>query len=264
MAAFLQLVGRVQAPVFSMVSFVPTAIRCRAAIERLMELYKGEQESYENQIKINSPLSLKLDKLSFQYDEMEVIKQMSVIFKAGIPTAITGASGNGKTTLIRLILALIKPNTGSISLWQEGKSHEMSVATRNNIAYVPQGNTLFCGTIRENLLLADASASEKSIASALEISCADFVYSLPDGMNTMVGESDYGLSEGQAQRIAIARALLRGGSVWLFDEPTSAIDSDTVKRLIPNLLNAGKEKILIFVTHDRQLAGACSQVVQLA
>ena len=165
--------------------------------------------------------------------------------------------------MIRLILALIKPNSGNIRLTQDGASHEISVATRNNIAYVPQGNTLFCGTIRENLLLADASASEKRIAEVLDISCAEFVYALPNGMNTMVGESGYGLSEGQAQRIAIARALLREGSVWLFDEPTSAIDSDTVKRLIRNLLQAGKEKILIFVTHDRQLTEACPQVVQL-
>ena len=112
-------------------------------------------------------------------------------------------------------------------------------------------------------MLADAEASETRITEALETSCAEFVHSLPNGMNTLVGESGHGLSEGQAQRIAIARALLRESSVWLFDEPTSAIDSDTVKRLIRNLLKAGKEKILIFVTHDRQLSEACSQVVQL-
>jgi len=263
MAAFLQLVGRVQMPVFSMVAFLPTAIRCRAAIERLMELYKGEREAYDNQIELTEPLSLKLHKVSFQYDEAEVIKQMSVVFRSGIPTAVTGASGKGKTTLIRLILALIKPDNGNLALIQKDISHDISVNTRGNIAYVPQGNTLFCGTIRENLLLADFGASEQRLAEVLKTSCADFVYSLPNGLDTMIGESESGLSEGQAQRIAIARALLRGGSIWLFDEPTSALDSDTTKRIIRNLLKAGEEKILIFITHDRQLIEACSQVVQL-
>jgi len=263
MAAFLQLVGKVQMPVFSMTAFLPAAIRCRASIERLMELYKGEQEIYNNRIELTTPLSLKLDKVSFQYDEAEVINQMSVVFQSGIPTAVIGASGKGKTTLIRLILALIKPDSGNLTLIQKGISYEVSVDTRNNIAYVPQGNTLFCGTIRENLLLANSEASEQCIAEILKIACADFVFSLPDRLDTVIGESESGLSEGQAQRIAIARALLRGGSIWLFDEPTSALDSDTTKRLIRNLLKAGGEKILIFITHDRQLVEACSQVVQL-
>ena len=264
MAAFLQLVGRVQVPIFSMVAFLPAAIRCRTAIERIMEMNKGERENFGNPIKLNPPLSLKLHQLSFRYDEKEVINQLNVVFQSGIPTVITGASGKGKTTLIRLILALFKPDSGSLTLTQsDGASHAISVATRSNIAYVPQGNTLFWGTIRENLLLADIGASDKRIDEALHIACAEFVYSLPNGIDTVIGESGYGLSEGQAQRIAIARALIRGGSIWLFDEPVSALDSDTTKRLIQNLLEAGKEKILIFVTHDRQLMEACSNVVLL-
>ena len=263
MAAFLQLVSRVQVPVFSIVSFVPAAIRCRTAIERLMELNMGEREEYENQIKLNPPLSLKFDQVSFQYDEVKVINMMNCKFQSGIPTAVTGASGKGKTTLIRLMLALIKPDSGSLTLTQGGISHEISVATRSNIAYVPQGNTLFFGAIRENLLLADLHASDEHIRDVLTTSCAEFVYALPDGLDTVIGESGRGLSEGQAQRIAIARALLRGGSIWLFDEPTSDIDSDTAKRLIRNLLEAGKDKILIFVTHDRIVTDSCQQIVQL-
>ncbi|MDR1527486.1 MAG: ABC transporter ATP-binding protein/permease [Dysgonamonadaceae bacterium] len=263
MAAFLQLVGRIQMPIFSIVAFLPVALRWRASIERLMELYEGEREQYDNPIQLHTPHSLKLHNVSFQYDEVEVIDRMSAVFQSGLPTAVTGASGKGKTTLIRLILALIKPDSGSLTLTQDGVSHEVSVVTRNNIAYVPQGNTLFCGTIRENLLLADALASEKCIDEALRTACAEFIYAFPNGMDTVIGESGYGLSEGQAQRIAIARALLSGGSIWLFDEPTSALDSDTVKQLISNLLKAGKDKILIFVTHDHQLTKACSQVVQL-
>jgi len=263
-AAFLQLVSRVQMPVFSIVAFLPAAIRCRTSIERLLELNEGEREEYGDQIKLNPPLSLKLDHLYFQYDKVEVIKRLTVAFQSGVPVAVTGASGKGKTTLIRLILALIKPDSGTLTLTQNDKvCHSISVATRNNIAYVPQGNTLFCGSIRENLLLADVHASEKQIDKVLKIACAEFVYTLPNGIDTVVGESGYGLSEGQAQRIAIARALLRGGSIWLFDEPTSAIDTDTAKHLIRNLLEAGKEKIVIFVTHDHQLMEACPQIVQL-
>ena len=264
LAAFLQLVSRVQMPVFSIVAFLPAAIRCRTAIERLMELNEGEREEYGDQIKLNPPLTLKLDNVCFQYDKVEVIKHLTIEFQSGIPVAVTGASGKGKTTLIRLILALIKPDSGRLTLTQsDGISYEIDVATRNNIAYVPQGNTLFCGSILENLLMADAQASEKQIDKVLRIACAEFVYTLPNGIDTMVGESGYGLSEGQAQRIAIARALLRGGSIWLFDEPTSAIDTNTAKQLIRNILEAGKEKIVIFVTHDHQLIDACQQIVQL-
>ena len=263
-AAFLQLVSRVQMPVFSIIAFLPAAIRCRTAIERLIELNEGEREEYGEQITLNPPLSLKLHQLYFQYDKVEVIKHLHVEFQSGIPVAVTGASGKGKTTLIRLILALIKPDSGRLALTSgDGISHEIAVATRNNIAYVPQGNTLFCGTIRENLRLADADASEQQINKALETACAEFVYTLPNGIDTVVGESGHGLSEGQAQRIAIARALLRGGSIWLFDEPTSAIDTETAGQLIRNLLEAGKEKIVIFVKHDRQLMEACQQIVQL-
>jgi ABC-type bacteriocin/lantibiotic exporter with double-glycine peptidase domain len=263
MAAFLQLVGRVQMPVLSMVAIFPAIIRFRTSIERLLEMNKGERETYENPVRLDPPLALELRQLSYRYDEMEVLKQLNVVFQSGIPTAVTGASGKGKTTLIRLILALIKPDSGSLTLKQSSVSHEVSVTTRNNIAYMPQGNTLFCGTIRENLLLADLHATDERIEEVLKIACAEFVFSLPNGIDSMVGESGHGLSEGQSQRIAIARALLRGGSIWLFDEPTSAIDKDTVKQLVLNLLSAGKEKIIIFVTHDQSLMESCAQIVQL-
>ena len=263
MAAFLQLVGRVQMPVFSMVGIFPAFIRFRTSIERILEMNHGERESYENPVKLDMPLTLELSQLSYRYDEMDVIKQLNAVFQSGIPTAVTGASGKGKTTLIRLILALIKPDNGSMTLIHGDVSHEISVATRTNIAYVPQGNTLFCGTIRENLILANVQASEEQIREVLRIACAEFVYSFPNGIDTVIGESEYGISEGQAQRIAVARALLQGGSVWLFDEPTSALDNNTIKQICRHLLQAGKDKILIFITHDRYLEEACSQVIRL-
>ena len=262
-AAFLQLVSRIQMPIVSMFAFLPAAIRCRIAIERLMELDDGDKEEYGKQVKLNLPLTLKLDHVSFKYDKMDVIKQLNVEFQSGIPVAVTGISGTGKTTLIRLILALIKPDSGCLTLIQNGISHEITAATRNNISYAPQENTLFYGTIRENLLLADSEASEERMDEVLKTACAEFVYSFPDGIDTVVGESGSGLSEGQAERIAMARALLRGGNIWLFDEPTSALDTDTAKQLVRNLMIAGKDKLLIFVTHDHQLIKACPQVVRL-
>jgi ABC-type bacteriocin/lantibiotic exporter with double-glycine peptidase domain len=246
-----------------MVSFVPSTIRFRTALERLMELNEGKREDYQHPVKLEAPFILKINDLSFNYDEFDVLRQLNVEFKSGVPTAVTGASGKGKTTLIRLILAIIKPADGSIVLNRAGKNHEISVATRNNISYVPQGNTLFYGTIRENLLLADINASDERIYSALLTSCATFVYDLPMGLDTMVGEQGQGISEGQAQRIAIARALLHGGSIWLFDEITSALDADTIRQVFDNLITAGKDKILIFVTHDSVVKEGCSQVIQL-
>jgi ABC-type bacteriocin/lantibiotic exporter with double-glycine peptidase domain len=263
MVAFLQLVARVQIPIFSIVSFVPSSIKFRTALERLMELNLGIWEDYQHPVKFTSSLTLKVNNLSFQYDDTEVIRNLNVEFKSGVPTAVTGASGKGKTTLIRLILAIIKPASGSLNLIHKGKSHEISVATRNNISYVPQGNTLFYGTIRENLLLADVNATDDMIYKALQTSCAMFVYDLPMGLDTMVGEMGQGLSEGQAQRIAVARALLHGGSIWLFDETTSALDSDMIHKIFNNLIEAGKDKILIFVTHDSYVKEGCSQIIQL-
>ena len=262
--AFLQLVSRVQMPVVSMAGFLPAAIRFRTAMERLIEINRGEREDYSNPITMNTPMTLKINNLCFKYEDSEVIKNLNAEFHSGVPAAVIGASGIGKTTLIRLILGILKPDSGNMVLTlPDGTSHEISVATRNNIAYVPQGNSLFYGTIRENLVPADPDTTEEHLREVLEIACAEFVFSLPDGLDTMVGEAGDNLSEGQAQRIAVARAILHGGSIWLFDEHTSALDLDTVHQVIRNVMLAGKEKILIFVTHSHTLTEICPQIVHL-
>ena len=161
------------------------------------------------------------------------------------------------------MLALVRPEKGRLFLQTDTAEIPVTVGTRGYFSYVPQGNTLFSGTIRENLLLVAPRASEEEMADALALACAGFVDSLPEGMDTVIGESGYGLSEGQAQRIAIARALLHQGKIWLFDEATSALDRNTSERLVRNLLRIGQDKILIFVTHDSRLTDACSQVVRL-
>jgi ATP-binding cassette subfamily B protein len=222
-----------------------------------------ECEVREPAVSVGSLQAVELRDVTFGYEDRKVIERLSATLRPGFPTAIVGTTGKGKTTLIRLMLALVRPEKGRLFLQTDTAEIPVTVGTRGYFSYVPQGNTLFSGTIRENLLLVAPRASEEEMADALALACAGFVDSLPEGMDTVIGESGYGLSEGQAQRIAIARALLHQGKIWLFDEATSALDRNTSERLVRNLLRIGQDKILIFVTHDSRLTDACSQVVRL-
>ncbi len=164
---------------------------------------------------------------------------------------------------MRLLLALCSPDSGKILLEDgQDKAHVLQENYRSNFAYVPQGNSLFTGTIRENIMGVQ-SISMEEINQALNVACANFVHDLPQGIHTFIGESGYGLSEGQAQRIAIARAVIQKVPVWLFDEPTSALDDETSSQLIRHLFSEGRNKILIFVTHDLKLAERCDTSVYL-
>lgn len=263
MIAFLQLVGKVQMPIFSLIAFIPTFIRNTTAIDRLIDLYHGEKEHESPKKRIIAIERLCLENVAFRYDGQKVIDDFTNTFERGRPTAILGSSGKGKTTLIRLMLALVKPEEGAIYFTAKHLRYPISIETRTNFSYVPQGNTLFSGTIRENLLLAKQDANNSELEKVLKLACADFVFLLPEGLDTAIGESGYGLSEGQAQRIAIARALLRNSDVWLFDEITSALDTKTSSQLRNNLFEAGKEKIMIFVTHDLCLADYCARTIHI-
>lgn len=263
MTAFLQLVGRIQAPILLMMGFVPLFIRFRTAVDRVQELEQVEVEQEIEQEYITEPQNIEINQLSFRYDDKLVIKDLSAKFITGQPVAIIGSSGKGKTTLIRLLLALIKPDKGEIYINTSTEHLVLSNKYRINIAYVPQGDKLFSGSIKENLQLGEQEISDSKLREVLYLACAEFVYDLPDGLDTIVGESGYGLSEGQAQRIAVARALMRECNIWLFDEVTSALDPDTGEKLIQRLLEAGKNKILVFVTHDMKLAGKCEQTIYI-
>ncbi|OBS13133.1 ABC transporter [Elizabethkingia miricola] len=263
MTAFLQLVGRIQAPILLMMGFVPLFIRFRTAVDRVQELENVEVEADIEQEYITEPQDIEINQLSFRYDDKLVIKDLSAKFIKGQPVAVIGSSGKGKTTLIRLLLALVKPDKGEIYINTPTEHLVLSNKYRINIAYVPQGDKLFSGSIKENLQLGEHEVSESKLREVLYLACAEFVYDLPDGLDTIVGESGYGLSEGQAQRIAVARALMRECNIWLFDEVTSALDPDTGEKLIQRLLEAGKNKILVFVTHDMKLAGKCRQTIYI-
>ena len=263
MSAFLQLVGRIQGPVLTLMGFVPTFIRFRTALERVDEMLQAEKEEEVKTEYLPNIRQVSLRSVDFRYEDKEVFQRFDADFARGEPTAVVGASGKGKTTLIRLLLALLKPNSGILHLHTDGRELPLSSAHRRNFAYVPQGDKLFSGTIRENLQVNKEPVSDERIREVLTTACATFVYDLPQGLDTLVGESGYGLSEGQAQRVAVARALLQECSVWLFDEVTSALDPSTSVELTDRLLEAGKDKVLVFVTHDLTLTERCSQVVYI-
>ncbi|MVZ65294.1 ATP-binding cassette domain-containing protein [Sphingobacterium sp. DK4209] len=262
MTAFLQLVGRIQGPVLGLMSFVPLFIKFGTSVDRIDDLMSTEEEQQEEPAFLDSVDALSMENLSFRYEDNRIISNFNMQVEAGKPVAIIGSSGKGKTTLIRLILSLVNADEGSIWIHHHGEKSHLSNKHRVNIAYVPQGDKLFTGTIRENLLV-NEHISEDQLKELIYLSCSEFVYDLPDGLDTYIGESGYGLSEGQAQRISLARALSRDCKIWLFDEVTSALDSATTKELLNRLMIAGKDKIVIYVTHDLALAERCEQVIYM-
>lgn len=262
MTAFLQLVGRVQRPAFDLTSFLPSFITAYTAAERLIELETLPVEDDGERVFLEGPVSLSFRNVTFAYavDSESVFKHFNVDFPAGTTTAVLGVTGAGKTTLIRLILALVTPQQGSIVLNEDVL---VSSRTRANFVYVPQGNTLFSGTIRENLLMGNPNATTEQMENALRIAVANFVFTLPEGIDTVLSEQGGGVSEGQAQRISIARALLRDGGILLFDEATSALDQETERRLVENLRVYCKGKTVIFITHHPALAEECDRVLRV-
>ncbi len=266
MTAFLQLVGQIQRPVLELSSYIPSAIHAAASADRLMEIEGDESCAASEPVHLGSPAGIRMEHVSFAYPDgtRKVIDDFSHDFLPGSRTAIVGETGAGKSTLIRLILALLRPQSGSIVIYGPRSSSEVSAATRCNLTYVPQGNSLLSGTVRDNLLLGDPEADEAGMKEALRIAAADFVFQLPDGLDTPCSENGGGLSEGQAQRIAIARALLRRGSILLLDEFSSSLDPETEKRLMENLSSALPGRTMIFITHRRKITEYCSDIIELA
>lgn len=263
--AFMQLVGQIQGPARSLTQFIPIFISAFTAGERLMEIENIKEEQNKKSTPIASPTGLRVQHLMFSYADgsRKIFEDFSYDFKPGSITAIQGETGEGKTTLVRLMLALISPNSGCIELYNETSHALASAETRCNFAYVPQGNTLLSGTIRSNLLMGNPKATEEQMKEALRTACADFVFSLPKGLETPCGEGGDGLSEGQAQRISIARAILKSGGILLLDEATSALDEQTERMVINNLLSTEEGRTLIFVTHRPALLEHKPDIIKL-
>ena len=269
MLAFIQLVGQIQGPFRDMTRFIPTLVSSLTAGERLMELEQLPQEETCEAIRFKGGCGIRLKDLSYAYDEdyRLIIDRLSYDFPPGSITAVLGETGSGKTTLIRLILALRPPLKGRVEFYDGDVSVKASPGTRCNLVYVPQGNSLLSGTVRSNLLLGRPDATEREMWDALDLAEAGFVKESDEGLDMPVGESGLGLSEGQAQRIAIARALLRPGRVLLLDEATSALDEETETRVLDNLMGRNADSptpyTVICVTHRPAVTAHCNQMLRL-
>lgn len=264
MTAFLQLVNKIQSPARQLTHLIPQFVSVFTAAERLMELEENPLEEQGEPIEMASPCGVRFTDVAFAYEDSEdnVIEHLNYDFYSGSCTAILGETGSGKTTMVRMILALLHPNSGKVEIYNRKESRELSPLLRTNFVYVPQGNTLMSGSIRDNLRLGKLDATDEEMEEALKQSCADFVLELPDGLNTLCTEQGGGLSEGQAQRISIARALLRNRSIMLFDEATSALDPETERELLQNILSK-HDKTIIFITHRPAVVEYCDQTLEI-
>ncbi len=261
MTAFLQLVNRIQGPARDLAKLVPAFVSVFTAAERLMELEQTPEEKQGEPQLLPAPCGVRFEHVTYGYGapgQQPVLQDFTFDFPPGSCTAVMGETGSGKTTLIRLLLSLVRPQQGEIMI----NNFSLNNLHRCNFVYVPQGNTLLSGTLRENLMLGNPQATDGQMLEALRLACADFVDDFPGGLDTRFSEQGGGLSEGQAQRVAIARALLRPGSILLLDEATSALDVETEKKVLENILSDHRRTV-IFVTHRPAVVDYCDQVLRI-
>ena len=263
MTLFLQLASALSSAFSALIGMVSTAISISTSAGRIMEIVQmpSEQVDREKDFRGCNDISLRLDGVEFSYQNGEpVLKETDLKAAPGELVVLTGPSGEGKTTLLRMMLGLIRPKNGSAVLCRGEECVPLSSATRTAFAYVPQGNSMFAGTIAEELRLTCPDASDEELWEVLKIACAeDFVRKLPEGMNYRIGGRGKSLSEGQSQRLAVARALLRGAPILLLDEATSALDEQTEQKLLDNLMHCGRVNTCIFATHRPGVMIACDR-----
>lgn len=262
MTAFLQLVGQVQRPIAEFGRQVPAFIQAIASVERIMDLEELEQEPSSESVILEGAPAVEIAGVSYSYpgSPVKVLDNYSAVFPGGSFSVVAGPTGAGKSTLIRLILGLLTPLEGSILIGGQ----PAGASLRGNFMYIPQGNSLLSGTIRSNLQLASPDATEDEMRAVLETAMAGFVFDLPQGLDTPCGEVGSGLSEGQCQRIAIARSLLRPGGILILDESTSALDAATEEALLQNLYsNYHQKKTIIFVSHRQAVVRFADKVIEV-
>ena len=266
MTSFLQLVSQIQNPIFTLLNMVPQLIHATASIDRIDEIL-GQEPEKDGAAPDPVPgrvAGIRADNLRFCYtgSDHPVFNGFSHDFRPGTKTALMGPTGIGKTTLFRLMLALVKPDGGRLTIYDGTKEEPVCPETRSDFVFVPQGNTLMSGSIRFNLLLAKPSATEEEMVAALHTAAADYVFDLPAGLDTELGERGIGLSEGQAQRVAIARGLLRPGSILLLDEISASLDEATERELYTRLFAAYPDRTMIFITHRAAVSNLCDETVR--
>ena len=281
----LQLYSKVQSPFSSLASMIPGLISTMAAAERLMEIEAIPVEKMADEKELDDIGSLEValdtisskvssvfnkpnivfDNVSFAYKaNNNILNNINLTIEAGETLAFVGPSGEGKTTMIRLILSLINPTEGNILLSEGDLVKDINRNYRELISYVPQGNTLFSGSIRDNLKYGNPNASDDEIKAALSNACAlDFVNELENGLDTMIGEKGVGISEGQAQRIAIARSFLRERPILILDEATSALDPETEVNVLKAVRELPTKPTCIIITHRPSALNICNRIMIL-
>ncbi len=266
LTAFLQLVSQVQGPFIGLASMIPQVISAMASTGRLMEFEDLPLEGISDKLPIELKAGIKLQGISFSYKgNRPILEKLTANIQPGEIVGLIGPSGEGKTTLIRILLALLKPDKGSAAfVVEDGKEFLVSADTRDWISYVPQGNTLFSGTIEENIKSGFLEASEEEVEAAVQAACAmDFIKELSEGIKSKIGERGIGLSEGQAQRISIARALLRKAPVLILDEATSALDMESEMRVLNGIHEMKPARTCIVITHRPTALRICSRILRL-
>ena len=274
LAAIIQLVGQIQGPMASAAGVASQIYGTISSAERLKEILDlPEEEDCElvDQSVLYQQLSeIRIENMDFSYEREEqyVLKQVNCSIRPGDFVAVTGISGRGKTTLFQLLLGIYQPCSGRLSFCFKSDSgvvteEAASRKTRALFAYVPQGNTLFSGTLRENFTMFTDTATDEEIWQAARLACIDHLLTeLEDGLDTVIGERGIGLSEGQAQRVAVARALLSKAPILLLDESTSALDEETEARLLENIASL-KDKTCLIVTHRAAALGICDYKIHI-
>lgn len=266
MSVFLTLVNRVQAPVMGLAQQIPRVVSILASAGRIMELQELPLEEKEEEPLAVVQAGVDVSGLTFGYTQDNVLENVSLHIAPGEFVAVIGESGIGKTTLIRIIMSFMSNIQGSVTFYNEkGETQKANAATRNFIAYVPQGNTLFSGTVRENIRMGNLNATEEEMNEALKLAAAyDFVQELPKGIDTVIGERGHGLSEGQAQRIAIARAFVKKAPFLILDEATSSLDEATEQEVIRGLQRLTPRPTCLVITHRKSILQYCDREIKIA
>lgn len=265
MTLFLSLFSQIQQPIMGLSQLIPQCIGMLASAGRVMELEEIPADTHSGRSDSAAAVGLRFDNVGFAYGPKQVLRNVSFTARPGERVGVMGPSGAGKTTLIRLALSLLTPCSGSVDFFCGGTSEPASADSRRHIAYVPQGNSLLSGTIADNLRYGNPEATQDEMREALRRAAADFVFSLPKGLDTPLGEKASGLSEGQAQRIAIARALLRRSPLLILDEATSALDEDTEKAVLSRLSAESDYKPLcLIITHRRSMLPYFDRLIEIS
>ena len=265
MSIFLTLVNRVQGPIIGLAQQIPRVVSVLASAGRVIELQNIPVEERLPEKITSDKIGVDIDHLTFGYTDEVVLDDVSLKIKPGEFVAVIGESGLGKTTLLRIVMSFMGNYTGKVDFFDEnGMTDTANANTRRFISYVPQGNTLFSGTVRENIRMGKLDATDEEMWDALKLSAGyDFVKELPNGLYTVIGERGHGISEGQAQRIAIARAFVRKAPILILDEATSALDENTEKEVIKGLQQLEPRPTCIIVTHRKSILAYCDREIKI-